>query len=236
MKTISFVSQKGGTGKTTLSVHMATIAHNRGYKVLLADLDPQKSSFEWSKARKSAGPVTRSFKSGALFYAQSEARKLGFDMMIVDTPAATLDLSLDAARLSDLCVLVSRPTIIDFRAMKDLAGLIRALPIASALVLNQAPPQRLGKEMSVVSENINLLFELGIHLAPVAMRARQVYQSSFGNGLSAAEIQNHSPAASETNRLWSYIESRLQLNPATEGQMAQLDRPERASKRVGAAE
>lgn len=235
MKTISFVSQKGGTGKTTLSVQMAMIAHNLGYKVLLADLDPQKSSFEWSRTRKSDGPVARSFKSGALFYAQSEAHKLGFDFMIVDTPAATLDLSLDAARLSDLCVLVSRPTIMDFRAMKDLAGLIRALPISSALVLNQAPPQRLGKEMSVVSENINLLFELGIHLAPVAIRARQVYQTSFGNGLSAAEIQNHSPAANETNRLWSYLESRLQLSLQSEGAKTRLERTELSAKGVSAA-
>lgn len=235
MKTISFISQKGGTGKTTLSVHMATVAHNLGYKVLLVDLDPQKSSFEWSRCRKTVGPVTRSFKPGALFHAQIEARKLGFDLMIVDTPAATLDLSLDAARVSDLILLVSRPTIIDFRALKELAGLIRALPIASALVLNQAPPQRLGREMGLVSENINLLFELGIHLAPVAIRARQVYQASFGNGLSAAEIQNNSPAASETNRLWSYVESRLQLNLQAARAKLQSERTELPKNRVNAA-
>lgn len=210
MKTLSFVSRKGGTGKTTLSVHMATMAHNLGYKVLLADLDTQKSSFEWSRCRQGTGPTTRCFKLGALFYAQIEARKLGFDIMIVDTPAGSVELSLDVARLSDLCVLVSRPTIIDFRALKELASLVRALPVASALVLNQAPPQRLGRELGLVSDNINLLFELGIHLAPVAIRARQVYQASFANGLSAAEIQAGSPAASETSRLWSYLESRLE--------------------------
>jgi chromosome partitioning protein len=236
MKTISFVSQKGGTGKTTLSVHMATIAHNRGYKVLLVDLDPQKSSFDWSRCRKIAGPVARSFKPGALFHAQIEARKLGFDVMIVDTPAATLDLSLDAARVSDLIVLVSRPTIIDFRALKELAGLVRALPIASALVLNQAPPQRLGREMGLVSENINLLFELGIHLAPVAIRARQVYQSSFANGLSAAEIQQTSPATDETNRLWSYLESRLQLKLRTESVTRQTERSIPALPKISAAQ
>ncbi len=235
MKTISFISQKGGTGKTTLSVHMATIAHNLGYKVLLIDLDPQKSSFEWSRCRKIAGPVTRSFKPGALFHAQIEARKLCFDVMIVDTPAATLDLSLDAARVSDLIVLVSRPTIIDFRALKELAGLVRALPISSALVLNQAPPQRLGREMSVVSENINLLFELGIHLAPVAIRARQLYQASFGNGLSAAEIQKNSPAATEASRLWSYLESRLQLSVRADSAQAQPGRLAASTNRISAA-
>ena len=236
MKTISFISQKGGTGKTTLSVHMATIAHNLGYKVLLIDLDPQKSSFDWSRCRKIAGPVARSFKPGALFHAQIEARKLGFDVMIVDTPAATLELSLDAARVSDLSVLVSRPTIIDFRALKELAGFVRALPIASALVLNQAPPQRLGRELGLVSENINLLFELGIHLAPVAIRARQVYQASFANGLSAAEIQNTSPATAETNRLWSYLESRLQLTLRTESVTRETERSVPAPPEISAAQ
>jgi len=235
MKTISFISQKGGTGKTTLSVHMATIAHSLGYKVLLVDLDPQKSSFDWSRCRKTPGPVTRSFKPGALFHAQIEARKLGFDVMIVDTPAASIELSLDAARVSDLIVLVSRPTIIDFRALKELAGLVRAMPISSALVLNQAPPQRLGREMNMVSENINLLFDLGIHLAPVAIRARQVYQGAFGTGQSAAEIQKNSPAASEIARLWAYLESRLSLNQQGERAMARPGRSAMPAKGASAA-
>jgi hypothetical protein len=77
--------------------------------------------------------------------------------------------------------------------------------------------------------------ESGIHLAPVAIRARQVYQTSFGNGLSAAEIQNHSPAANETNRLWSYLESRLQLSLQSEGAKTRLERTELSAKGVSAA-
>ena len=133
-------------------------------------------------------------------------------------------------------MLVSRPTIIDFRALKELAGFVRALPIASALVLNQAPPQRLGRELGLVSENINLLFELGIHLAPVAIRARQVYQASFASSLSAAEIQNTSPATDETNRLWSYLESRLQLTLRTEGVTRETERSVPAPPEISAAQ
>ena len=215
MKTVSFISQKGGTGKTTLSVHMAMIAYNCGYKVLLADLDPQKSSSDWFKAREIDGPVAQSFKPGALFNAQIEAQKMGYDILIVDTPASTLDLSLAAARISNLTLIVSRPTIVDFRALKDLTTLLHAQPVPSALVLNQAPVQRLGREMTMMVENISLLYALGVHIAPVAIRSRQVYQTASTRGLSAAEIQADGPAANETQRLWSYIESRLSIQPPT---------------------
>jgi chromosome partitioning protein len=213
MKTVSFISQKGGTGKTTLSVHMAMTAYNCGYKVLLSDLDPQKSSSDWFKAREIDGPEARSIKPGALFNAQIEAQKTGFDILVVDTPASTLDLSLAAARISDLALVVSRPTIVDFRALKDLTTLLHSQPVPSALVLNQAPAQRSGREMTMMVENVSLLYALGLHIAPVAIRSRQVYQSSSTNGLSAAEIQTDGPAASETQRLWSYIESRLEIQP-----------------------
>jgi hypothetical protein len=79
------------------------------------------------------------------------------------------------------------------------------------------------------------LFDLGIHLAPVAIRARQVYQGAFGTGQSAAEIQKNSPAASEIARLWAYLESRLSLNQQGERAMARPGRSAMPAKGASAA-
>ena len=52
MRTLSLVSQKGGAGKTTLSLHLAVAAHMAGFSVAIADLDPQVSAWKWSERRK----------------------------------------------------------------------------------------------------------------------------------------------------------------------------------------
>jgi chromosome partitioning protein len=49
MKTIAIASQKGGTGKTTTAVHLATAATLAGFDAVVIDLDPQA----WPRARMS---------------------------------------------------------------------------------------------------------------------------------------------------------------------------------------
>ena len=47
MKVISVLNQKGGVGKTTISVNLSAALHDKGYSVLLVDADPQGSSLDW---------------------------------------------------------------------------------------------------------------------------------------------------------------------------------------------
>ena len=51
MRTIAFVTQKGGAGKSTIASSVAVAAHEAGEKVFIFDLDPQQSLKKWSKAR-----------------------------------------------------------------------------------------------------------------------------------------------------------------------------------------
>ena len=51
MKTLSIISQKGGSGKTTCAVHLAVAAQQNGHNVLIADLDEQASATLWGESR-----------------------------------------------------------------------------------------------------------------------------------------------------------------------------------------
>jgi chromosome partitioning protein len=51
METLAFLSQKGGSGKTTLAVHTAVAAQECGERVVVVDTEMQKSATTWKQAR-----------------------------------------------------------------------------------------------------------------------------------------------------------------------------------------
>ena len=57
MKTVAIISQKGGAGKTTLALHLATSAALKGRNTAIIDLDPQASAANWADRREAVLPV-----------------------------------------------------------------------------------------------------------------------------------------------------------------------------------
>lgn len=51
MTTLSIVNQKGGVGKTTTTVCLASALSKHGYSILVVDLDPQMNATKWMLGR-----------------------------------------------------------------------------------------------------------------------------------------------------------------------------------------
>lgn len=62
MKVLALINQKGGSGKTTIALHMATAAWQAGLNTLLIDLDPQTSAAEWHDSRAEEFPAVLSIQ------------------------------------------------------------------------------------------------------------------------------------------------------------------------------
>jgi chromosome partitioning protein len=209
VRTLAVLSQKGGTGKTTVATHLAVAAWTAQKRVLIADLDPQRSASEWRRARQGAGPGLIESKPGALFVAQQAAQRAGVDLMVLDTrPAADTDTN-EAIRCADLCLVVLRPSFFDLKATGRVVDMTRAMGKTALFLLNQAPPRRGEREAPCVLETVEALRGLGLPLASVGLRARVAYQSAVAKGLTAQEAAPAGPAAREIGLLWQNVEQTL---------------------------
>lgn len=216
MKTIVVTSRKGGVGKTTVAVNLALAAYATGARVLLADIDPQRSATDSLKARTRPGPSLVETSAGKLFQLHMAAGREGVDLLVIDTPSTPEAEVALAMNIADLCVLVSRPNFLDVASVVRSSEAVRRLGRTGVVVLNQAPPSRKGVEPSAVLRAIEALRFGGLPLATVGLRSRAVYQAAIAHGASAAEWDPASTAAREVAGLWRDLERRLGLSLAAE--------------------
>ena len=60
MQVLALVTQKGGTGKSSLAVSLAVAAQEAGLKTAIVDIDPQGTASEWFQRRRAEAPEVRS--------------------------------------------------------------------------------------------------------------------------------------------------------------------------------
>ncbi len=206
MRTIAVIARKGGSGKTTVAVHLAIAAHLRGKKTLLADSDPQRSSSAVLRGRAGSGPSCCETSGIELLHLQTGAVRAGVEAFLIDTPAGAEDELAHAIVLADLSLLVIRPTFLDFAAAIRTAEVMRRLKKPGLIVLNQAPVSRGGAEPPLVKKAQEALRIMRLPVAPTILRARAAYQSALETGCSVEELSGATPAAREVAALWSYVE------------------------------
>ena len=89
MRVLALASQKGGSGKTTLSGHLAVQAELNGDgPVVLIDIDPQGSLADWWNEREAELPAFAQTTVARLAADLNVLRQQGFKMAIIDTPPA----------------------------------------------------------------------------------------------------------------------------------------------------
>jgi len=206
MRTIAVIARKGGSGKSTVALHMAVAAHLRGRSVLLADTDAQRSATQVLKGRRGGGPGLEETAGAKLFALQLASVRAGVEMMVIDTPAVVEEEIGHAIVAADLCLLVVRPSFLDLAATIQTAEIVRRLRKPSLVVLNQAPSARAGVENPTVKRALEALLMLRLPVVPTVLRARANYQSAFETGRSVEELDPSVEAAREVADLWDFVE------------------------------
>ena len=116
MHVVSFVTQKGGSGKSTTAASVAVAAFEQGRRVFILELDRQGTLSDWSESRQAeTGPDFERIDASALDKAISTLAGAGYEIVVIDTPGIDSPAANAAMRIADLCLVPCRPTATDLR-------------------------------------------------------------------------------------------------------------------------
>jgi chromosome partitioning protein len=182
-KTISVVNQKGGSGKTTLSMQLAGALARRGNKVLVVDADPQGTATRWAASANDDEPFPASVVglSAASSKIHREVMKFvdDYDYIIIDCPpAADSPVPQSALLITDLALVPIIPSPLDMWATVAIRQVIEQVGglnenLTARLVINQCQPKT-----TLAKDALEILPEFGIDVCTTYIHHRQVYRQA----------------------------------------------------------
>ncbi len=204
MRTIAFVSQKGGCGKSTLAACLAVAAKEAGERVFVLDMDPKKSVVRWGSKRNDPDLPVEAVPSARLPAALTALSKRNMSLVIVDTPVLESPRSLAAIKAADLCIVPARPATFDIWASEVTGRKLKLMDKEFIFLLNQCPPAAASRGQ----ESIAALEAVGSLLRPhIAARADFLEAARTGKGVT--EVDPKGAAAQEMRDLWMDLSRRL---------------------------
>lgn len=213
MHTIVLATQKGGSGKSTLSIGLALAAKQAGFTVRLIETDPQGTLSNWQRRRNNDDVVVEPIYHAADFAPRLKMlAESGLQLAIVDTAAGLSAATTAAIRYSDLCLIPARPSVADIEATISTLSVARAWKRPYSFVLNQAPirGQRIDNAANALVEEAAL--DLGDVLARPMIVMRNDHQDSLANGLAVSEFAPNGKSTEEIRGLWQWVEARLNIS------------------------
>lgn len=204
MKIVSVINQKGGSGKTTVALHLAVASSLDGRNTAVMDLDPQASAANWGDRRQAKVPVVRSAHASRLAHELQQIQDAGGEVVVIDTAPHADSAALEAAKVSDVILIPCRPSYFDLEAMTNTLGLLRTTGKPIWAVLNAVAP--FGSEPEAAAETITAL---DVQLCPARLGRRVGYSRAVESGQTVQEIEPKGKAAQEVERLYQFVKGVL---------------------------
>tara|TARA_B110000037_G_C16987019_1_gene451479 strand:+ start:220 stop:858 length:639 start_codon:yes stop_codon:yes gene_type:complete len=204
-KVITISQQKGGTGKTTLAVHLAiAFIKYHGLKVAIIDTDPQGSLGKWFMIReeRKVSNENLTFKTASLWGAQYESKNLknDHDVVIIDTPPKIESDARPSIEAADLVLIPMAASHLDFWATGAIVDIAKK---ANKKILVQI--NRSSQRSKLINKTNDFIKSLDLSSTKTIIGNRQIYTSSMGEGKTAVEKQKKGSAVEEIKNLSEQI-------------------------------
>jgi chromosome partitioning protein len=196
-KVIAFSNQKGGSGKSTLSVNLAVLWSNSGYKVAVIDADPQKSLTYWLSERKKyygADDIGINFYNFDIRNLTEEVKKIKrkYDFIIIDSPPAITFETLQIIKASNGVFVPVQPSPLDLMATLPFLQIARDERKKPLIILNRVMPRAKLTEAMILRLRYS-----GAKIARSRISSKVIFAESFAVGRGVVDINITSDAAKE---------------------------------------
>ncbi|WP_208436150.1 ParA family partition ATPase [Bartonella phoceensis] len=194
---IGLLNQKGGVGKTTLSVNLAANFARTGARVLLIDVDPQGSALDWAAAREGAPLFSVVGLPRPTVHKEIVQIAHNYDHIIIDGPPRVTDLARSALMASDLVLIPVQPSPYDIWAADGIVKLIdearvykenlKSVFVINRKIVNTAIGRDVGEALAVYP----------VHVLSASVAQRVIFAEAAAQGKAVYEVDKQGPAAAE---------------------------------------
>lgn len=194
---VGVLNQKGGVGKTTISVNLAASLARAGSRVLLIDADPQGSALDWAAARQ--GDPLFSVVGFPRPSIHKEIGQIGqgYDHIVIDGPPRVTDLARSAIMASDIVVIPVQPSPYDIWAAEEVVKLIDEARVYKESLKSVFVVNRKITNTAIGRDVREALAAYPVHVLESAVTQRVVFAEAAAQGQAVYEIDTAGPAAAE---------------------------------------
>lgn len=209
-KVIAILNQKGGVGKTTLAVHLATALARKKRSVILLDADPQGSALDWAAARQGNPlfPVVGLPKSS--IHKELPTLAGNYDIVVIDGPPRVYDVARSAIMAADLVLVPVQPSPYDVWAAKEIIDLLTEASVFKPSIRKAFVINRKIANTAIGRDVAQALSDYPIPVLSSAICQRVAFAESATQGLTVYELDPDMLASQEMDALAAEVEAMVQ--------------------------
>jgi chromosome partitioning protein len=193
----ALLNQKGGVGKTTLAVHIATALAKRGRRVMLVDADPQGSALDWSASRQAEPLFPVIGLPRPNLHKEIPNHVSRYDDVVIDGPPRVNELTRSALLATDLAVIPVQPSPYDVWAAKEIVDLIREAVVFNEKLNSAFVINRKIVNTAIGRDVVEALAGYELPVFATAISQRVAFAESAASGSTVLEDSPQGPATAE---------------------------------------
>lgn len=206
---VGVLNQKGGVGKTTTSIGIASVLAKRGDRVLVIDADPQGSSLDWAAAREGDALFTVVGLPRASIHKEIANLAKDYDHVIIDGPPRVTDLARSAILASDVVLIPVQPSPYDIWAANEVVELIKEASVFKENLKSCFVINRKIVNTAIGRDVVDALSTYPVPVLENSIAQRVIFAESAAQGKAVFELEPEHPGALELNAVVSELEEFL---------------------------